>query len=297
MIFIGHYSPYTGLLSAITNEYCPGYMSKQEQNKQAPSKLLLSGFNIYIQMAVYLLKLDLKNFLTGVCYDLMAKILLFVSMFFPVKIVLLLNPSQDLPNLILRFVGSKEYLVFLLCILMLVLMALASIFKKNAKRRERIKVESIYLLIPEKSDKKNIKAIKALISRCVLSSTLIIFSLICIIGTSILYPEVLAVSFVSFMAYIMLIDLIARKKLANQEKASKVAKNLFSNLGRFVFLTTFIYIVFDTTVNNAGYDFFIVVISVLLVRQYSLTCGQVAMSCIKIESVKKQAVKILGHVH
>jgi len=254
----------------------------------------MNGLILYVRLTMHLLRLDCRNFITSVFYSLIAKILLFLSMILPVKIILFLNPSQQIPNFVIELLGSKTNLIFALCGFMLVSMALASVFNKKSQALKDEKIDNLLALLTEKPDYKAIESTKTLVTKCALSSTLIIFSLICVIGALILYPTLVAISIISFICYIIFSNIYIKHQ--DPQKASKVIDNLLSKLGVFTFITSLLYIVLDATANNAGHDFLILVLSLLLVRQYSTMGGKTAINLITMNKNKDCAVKILESV-
>jgi len=268
----------------------------EKQKIGTPSTLLMNGLILYVRLTTHLLRLDCRKFITSVFYSLIAKILLFLSMALPVKIILFLNPSQQVPGFILELLGSKTNLVLALCGVMLASMVLATAFKKKSNVLEGEKTDNLLSLLTEKPDKKVISSTKSLVAKCVLSSALMIFSFICMIGALILYPILLAVSIMSFTSYIMFANFSIKRKrsrLHNTHKANNASEELLSKLGGFTFIASFLYIVFDATINNAEHGFLTLVISLLLVRQYSSMSGKTADSLVKINNSKNYATKIL----
>ena len=178
-------------------------MTKQKQKVEAPSTLLMNGLILYVRLTMHLLRLNCRGFIASVFYSLIAKILLFLSMILPVKIILFLNPSQQIPGFILELLGSKTNLIFALCGFMLISMVLASVFNNKSQALKGEKIDNLLALLTEKPDYKAIESTKTLVTKCALSSTLIIFSLICVIGALILYPALVAISIISFICYII----------------------------------------------------------------------------------------------
>ncbi|WP_432472020.1 hypothetical protein [Amphritea sp. HPY] len=254
---------------------------------------LVEGKLFFLSFSMFLMKLDFKGFVLGVLYKLLAKVLIFISMILPIKIILFLAPAQEVPGILSQYFENKVQFVGLLCVLMLIFMVLSSLFSKLAVNVSKTKVDKIANISKKEFGVEAIEKIKKNVDICMLSHALFLFCLSCSITVYFIYPELLLVFFLVLVISAIFFMAVGRYEHSTLQRFNESPDKMLNGIAKLIFLTSFFYIVYDSIFNSSALELILMVVGLIMIRQSGLLISQLLLLMIKFNKISKPALKLL----
>jgi len=253
---------------------------------------LKDGQNSFFEFSMYLLRLDFKDFSLGVAYNLAVKVLTFISVLLPIKILLFLAPNQKLPEVLASFFEDKNQLVIFLCFLMIIFMIFASFFSKRITRISAEKVTKIVDRSVMAISKSDIKAIKKRTDACMMTYASVSFLTLCLVLEYFVYPELLLVFFILLVVFYLFLQAFGKGKLSIPIVVNAPSVKIIKSLTKGIFLGLFFYIIYDVLINNASHSFIELILGLLLIRQANALLGMYCLSMVQFGN-KENLIKAI----
>jgi len=251
---------------------------------------LVEGGKFFFKFSKLLQKLDFKNFSLGVMYTFLVQVLTLVAALLPIKILLLLTPSYAMPEIMAELFDSKDQLIACLCFVMFLFMFLVYMFSRIATKITDEKVNEILDMSKAKIEKS--KATKIIdTSMTIYSSSL--FLGCCLILEFFVYRELMFI--LAAMLSICFIALLAEKygKTPVLQKIDIPSRKLFNNVAYFLFIGSFLFIVYDVLVNEVSRSFIELILGLILIRQSSMLMAQICSLFVTHDKHEEIAQKLL----
>lgn len=253
---------------------------KSELSKAVLQKLS-NGGAFFFMFSKFLLRLDCKDFTLGVMYQSLMQVLALIAALLPIKILLFLAPNRPVPEVVADFFHNKEEFVIFLCVCMFIFMCLAYWFSKLVTKIAEKKVRKI--VAKSKEDNIKIKEVTSIVNTCMLVCSSSVLFILFVGFELVVYRD---------LVYILLVVLLVSFTVLLAEKNGKLSVfqakvvppyKLFSGIARFLFIGSFLFIVYDVLVNEVNRSFIELIVGLVLIRQSSMLVASVCSSLVKLD--------------
>ncbi len=249
------------------------------KNNHGVISLILAVLAKFYESVSHLFRLDNKSFALAVFSKLSMRVLNFVAMVLPVKILLFLAPGQNIPTILSPWFDSKEQLVFVLCFLTVVTFIFANVFEKIVELAVKKKVYKI-VANGDGLKQKQTNKIRQIVNKCIAAVAAGVFFVILIIIVSLIYPELIVVFWIGFALLCVVCHFIMKRP--DLKYLMNKPYKLFNMGFNICFFGVFFYMVFDSLVLGVEHSFIIMIISLILMRQGSTALSQFSLSLVDI---------------
>ena len=251
------------------------------------------GQKFFFKFSRCLQKLDFKDFSLGVIYKFLVQTLSLVATLLPIKILLFLAPNRNVPEILVEFFDTKSQFVISLCCLMFVFMFLAYVFSKLAARITKIKVNKIVSMSKTKVVKHKIRKT---IDNCMMIYSSSLFLVCCMALEIIVYIDLVFILTVVLLITFVVLSAEKNNKIPVLKTITNPPYKLFSNIAQFLFIGSFLFIVYDVLVNEVQRSFIELIVGLILLRQSSMLISKICSLLVELDLKKERSLELIKAV-
>lgn len=253
---------------------------------------LSEGIKFHIGFSKLLLEIDSGDFILGIIYRFLNMVFTFISMIFPVKVILFLSPEQGVPNFLYPYFDNKTEYIGFLCVVMSILIVVSYVFSNLVKRISKSKVDKILAYANVNLPKKRVKKIKRVIDMCISMISLLLFILVCSVVLLFVYLELLVIGVLLIVGSVFIFFMVDRYTLIGIERINKKPSVAIELIGNSIFISSFFYIVYDALINKSEVDLIVMVVGLIAVRKLSSMLSRILILSISINNIKSSALDL-----